>query len=97
VHWFVQILVSVTSPAYLLRLIPATLKQTRRGPVRVELTIEGRSAIMRFTGQPYADDPRYALTTPAILRGVLGICAGPTVRTRLLSCDASTQVCQATW
>ena len=97
VHWFVQMLLSVATPGYLLRLMPATLRQTRRGPVRVAVEVGDRSATMRFTDQPYASDPRYLLSTPAILRAVLGLCVGPSVRTHVSSFDASTQVCVARW
>ena len=56
-HWFVQMLVSVATPAHLLRLMPATLRLTRRGPVRVTVA-DGRA--MRdaaLHGQPYAVRP----------------------------------------
>jgi hypothetical protein len=97
VHWFVQMLVSVATPAHLLRLMPATLRVTRRGPVRVTVQMGERSATLRFTGQPYATDPRYLLATPAIVRGILGLCVGPTVTAHLSHVDASTQVCEVRW
>ncbi len=97
VHWFVQMLVSVATPAHLLRLMPATLGITRRGPVRVSVTTGERSATLRFTGQPYATDPRYRLATPAIVRGILGLCVGPTVSAHLSHVDPTTQVCEVRW
>src|SRR3974390_36445 len=56
VHWFVQLLLSVTTPRYLLRLVPAVIKQTRRGPVRCAVDVRDNAATLRFTGQPYAND-----------------------------------------
>ncbi len=97
VNWFVQMLLSVTTPAYLLRLMPATLRHARRGPVRVSVETGERSAIVRITGQPYASDLRYRLATPAIFRGIVGICVGPGVRGQLTSWDATTQVCDLRW
>jgi hypothetical protein len=97
VHWFVQMLLSVATPEYLLRLMPATLRITRRGPVRVTVQTGERSATLRFTGQPYASDPLYRLTTPAIIRGILGLCVGPTVTAQLTYTDTSTQVCETRW
>lgn len=97
VHWFVQMLVSVATPEYLLRLMPATLRISRRGPVRVHVQMGDRCATLRFTGQPYAGDPRYRLATPAIIRGMLGLCVGPTIATHLSYADSSTQVCEARW
>ena len=97
VHWFLQLLLSVATPRYLLRLFPAALKQTRRGPVRLVVDVREREATLRFTGQPYADDPRYRLATPAIVRAVLGICVGTSARATLTSYDRTTHVCEATW
>jgi hypothetical protein len=97
VHWFVQMLVSVATPEYLLRLMPATLRISRRGPVRVAVQMGERSATLRFTGQPYASDPLYRLCTPAIVRGMLGLCVGPTVTAQLTYTDTSTQVCETRW
>lgn len=97
VHWFVQLLLSVATPEYLLRLMPATLRVTRRGPVRVTVQAGDRAATLRFTGQPYASDPRYRLATPALVRGILGQCVGPTITTHLSYADSSTQVCEARW
>jgi hypothetical protein len=100
VHWFVQMLVSIATPAYLLRLMPTTLALTRRGPVRVTVQVgeaAEKKATLRFTGQPYATDPRYMLSTPAIIRGVVGLCVGPTVTAELSYVDASTHVCDVRW
>jgi len=97
VHWFVQLLLSVTTPRYLLRLFPAVLKQTRRGPVRVAVDVRDNAATLRFTGQPYANDPRYRLATPAIVRAVVSLCVGQTVSTTLTEYDETTQVCEVTW
>jgi hypothetical protein len=97
VHWFVQILLSVATPEYLLKLMPATLRITRRGPVRVAVQTGDHCATLRFTGQPYAGDPRYRLATPAIIRGILGLCVGPTITTHLSYADSAIQVCEARW
>lgn len=97
VHWFVQLLLSVTTPRYLLRLFPAVLKQTRRGPVRLAVDVRDNAATLRFTGQPYANDPRYRLATPAIVRAVLALCVGQTVTAKLTSYDETTHVCEVAW
>lgn len=97
VHWFVQLLLSVATPEHLLRLMPATLRVTRRGPVRVAVQTGERSATLRITGQPYASDPRYRLATPALVRGILGLCVGPRVVAHLSYADSSTQVCEVCW
>ena len=97
VHWFLQILASVTTPRYLLRLMPAALAQIRRGPVRVHIEARERSATLTFTGQPYADDPRYMLSTPALMHALLSLCLGPGAQARLTHVDASTQVCELSW
>ena len=97
VHWFVQLLVSVATPEHLLRLMPATLRVTRRGPVRVSVQTGERCATLRFTGQPYASDPRYRLTTPALVRGILSLCVGQGVTAHLSYTDSSTHVCEVSW
>jgi hypothetical protein len=97
VNWFLRVLASAATPAYLLRLLPTTLSRLRRGPVRVAVVMHERAATLRFTGQPYADDPRYKLATPAFVRALLGVCVGPTVRAHLSFCDASTHVCEVSW
>ena len=97
VHWFVQLLLSVTTPRYLLRLFPAVLKQTRRGPVRCAVDVRDNAATLRFTGQPYANDPCYRLATPAIVRAVLALCVGQGVVATLTEYDETTHVCEVTW
>ena len=97
VHWFFKLLLSVTTPRYLLRLFPTVLKQTRRGPVRLTVDVGEREATLRFTDHPYANDPRYRLATPAIVRAVLTMCVGQSARARLTEYDETTQVCEATW
>lgn len=96
-HWFLQLLVSVTTPRYLLRLVPSALAQIRRGPVRVHIDARESSATLRFTGQPYADDLRYRLATPAIVRSLMSICVGQSARAMLTFFDESTHVCEVSW
>jgi hypothetical protein len=97
VHWFFQLLASVATPRYLLRLFPAVLKQARRGPVRLAVDVREREATLRFTHHPYANDPRYRLATPAIVRAVLSMCVGQGARATLTDYDETTHVCEVTW
>lgn len=96
-HWFLQLLVSVTTPRYLLRLVPTALSQIRRGPVRVQIDTRDDGATLRFSGQPYADDLRYRLATPAIVRSLMSLCVGQSARASLTFYDESTHVCDVTW
>ena len=96
-HWFLQLLVSVTTPRYLLRLVPTALAQLRRGPVRVHVDARDDGATLRFTGQPYADDLRYRLATPAIVRSLMSMCVGQSAKATLTSFDETTHVCDVTW
>ncbi|HEX8791992.1 MAG TPA: hypothetical protein VF765_13650 [Polyangiaceae bacterium] len=97
IHWFLQLLVSVTTPRYLLRLVPAALAQLRRGPVRVHIDARDGGATLRFTGQPYADDLRYRLATPAIVRSLMSMCVGQSAKATLTSFDETTHVCDVSW
>ena len=96
-HWFLQILVSVTTPRYLLRLLPSALRQMRRGTVRLVVDAREDSATLRFTNHPYADHPCYRLATPAILRAILRLCVGQSARATMTSYDATTQVVELAW
>jgi hypothetical protein len=96
-HWFLQILVSVATPRYLLRLLPTALRQIRRGPVRMEVDVRERAATLRFSDHPNADHPCYRLATPAIMRAVLRLCVGPTARASLVESDATTQLVELAW
>ena len=97
IHWFLQLLLSVTTPRYLLRLVPTALAQIRRGPVRVVIEAREGGATLRFTGQPYADDLRYRLATPAIVRALMSVCVGQSARATLTFFDESTHVCDVSW
>jgi hypothetical protein len=97
VHWFVQVLVSVSTPRYLLRLMPAAMRQMRRGPVRMIVDARDRDATLRLVNHPFSDNPCYRLTTPAILRAVLGLCVGPSARATLIESDATTQLVELRW
>jgi hypothetical protein len=97
IHWFLQLLLSVTTPRYLLRLVPTALAQIRRGPVRVHIEAREGGATLRFTGQPYASDLRYRLATPAIVRSLMSVCVGQSARATLTFFDESTHVCDVSW
>ena len=97
IHWFLQLLLSVTTPRYLLRLVPTALAQIRRGPVRVQIDAREDGATLRFTGQPYAGDLRYRLATPAIVRSLMSVCVGQSARATLTSFDETTHVCDVSW
>jgi hypothetical protein len=96
-HWFVQMLASISTPRYLLRLLPATLRQLRRGPVRLTVDVRDRDATLRFTNHPFSDHPCYRLATPAILRAILRLCVGQSARAALVEHDATTQVVHLEW
>lgn len=96
-HWFVQVLVSVTTPRYLLRLLPSALRQLRRGSVRLVVDMRDDSATLRFLNHPNADHPCYRLATPAIMRAVLRLCVGQAARASLSHCDETTQVIELAW
>jgi hypothetical protein len=97
VHWFVQILLSVSTPRYLLRLLPAALRQLRRGSVRMTVDVREREATLRFMNHPFSDHPCYRLATPAIMRAILSLCVGQAARATLAFCDATTQVVELRW
>jgi hypothetical protein len=96
-HWFFRMLVSVSTPHFLLRLYPAALRQMRRGPVKLDMEIHEHDATLRFTDHPFADHPQYRLATPPILRAVLRLCVGPSARATLIDCDVTTQVVKLVW
>ena len=96
-HWFVQVLASVSTPRYLLRLLPAALRQLRRGAVRMTVDVRERDATLRFMNHPFSDHPCYRLATPAILRAVLGLCVGQAAHAVLVESDSTTQVVDLRW
>jgi hypothetical protein len=96
-HWFVRMLASVSTPSYLLRLLPPALRQLRRGPVRLAVEVRPRDATLRFTDHPFSDHPCYRLATPAILRSILRLCVGQSARAALVEHDATTQVVRLEW
>ena len=73
------------------------LKQARRGPVRVKVDVRDREATLRFTEHPYANDPRYRLATPAIVRAVMSMCVGQSASAKITEYDETTQVCEVSW
>jgi hypothetical protein len=96
-HWFLQMLVSVTTPRYFLRLMPTALRQLRRGPVRLDIDVRDSDATLRFMDHPYSDHPQYRLATPAIVRAVMRLCVGQSARATLVEYDATTQVVEVGW
>ena len=96
-HWFLQVLVSVTTPRYLLRLLPTALRQLRRGSVRMVVDVRENAATLRVTHHPFADHPCYRLATPAIMRSTLSLCVGQSARAVLTEYDATTQVVELGW
>jgi hypothetical protein len=90
-------LVSVSSPQFLLHLYPTAMRQMRRGAVKLDIDVREESATLRFTNHPFADHPQYKLATPPIMRAVLRLCVGPSARARLVDFDASTQVVELGW
>jgi hypothetical protein len=96
-HWFLQVLVSVSTPRYLLRLLPAALRQLRRGTVQLVVDARPGSATLRFLHHPHADHPCYRLATPAILKAILRLCVGQSARATMSSCDSTTQVVELSW
>jgi hypothetical protein len=96
-HWFLQILVSASTPRYLLRLLPAALRQVRRGSVRVVVDVREATATLRFINQPFSDHPCYRMATPAILRAILRLCVGQSARATLTQFDSANQVVDLAW
>lgn len=96
-HWFFQMLVSVSTPRYLLRLLPTALRQLRRGPVRLALDVRETAATLRFTHHPFADNACYRMATPAILRAILRLCVGQSARAVLTHYDETTHVVELGW
>lgn len=96
-HGFFKVLLSVTTPRRLLRLLPTAMRQHRRGPLQLLLDIRERDARLRFIGHPFSDHLQYRLATPAIVRATMRLCAGPAVRASLVSFDATTMVVDVSW
>jgi hypothetical protein len=96
-HWFFQMLLSITTPRYFLRLLPTAMRQVRRGPVRMSVDVREHDATLRFEHHPFSDHPQYRLATPAILRAVLRLCVGPSARAELVGFDATTQIVEVGW
>ena len=96
-HWFLQILVSASTPRYLIRLLPAALRQVRRGSVRVVVDVRDATATLRFINQPFSDHPCYRMATPAILRAILRLCVGQSARATLTQFDSTNQVVELAW
>jgi hypothetical protein len=96
-HWFLQMLVSVTTPRYFLRLMPTALRHVRRGPVQLDVDVRERDATLRIAHHPYSDHPPYRLATPAILRAVMRLCVGQSARATLVDYTATTQVVKLAW
>jgi hypothetical protein len=95
-HWFFRMLVSVTTPRYLVRLMPTALRQMRRGSVKLDMDVRDSDATLRVTGHPFADHPLYRLATPAILGGLVRICT-PSGRVTLVEYGPTTQVVHVQW
>jgi hypothetical protein len=95
-HWFFRMLVQVTSPRYLVRLMPTALRQMRRGSVKLDIEVRDNDATLRVTGHPFADHHLYRLATPAILGGLVRICT-PDGRVILVDYGPTTQVVLVQW
>jgi hypothetical protein len=95
-HWFFRMLVSVTSPRYLVRLLPTALHQMRRGSVKLDMEVRDSDATLRVTGHPFSDHPLYRLATPAILGAVVRLCTS-TGRVTLVDYGSTTQVVLVQW
>ena len=95
-HWFFRMFVSVTSPRYLVRLMPTALRQMRRGSVKLDVEVRENDATLRVTGHPFADHPLYRLATPAILGGLVRICT-PSGQVTLVDYGPTTQVVEVRW
>ena len=95
-HWFFRMLVQVTSPRYLVRLMPTALRQMRRGSVKLDVELRDTDATLRVTDHPFADHPLYRLATPAILGGLVRICT-PSGRVILVDYGPTTQVVLVQW
>jgi hypothetical protein len=95
-HWFFRMLLSVTTPRYLIHLMPTALRRLRRGPVRLEMQVRNGDATLRVIDHPFADHPQYRLATPAILGAVVRLCS-PSARVTLVDYGPTTQVVQVQW
>ena len=95
-HWFFRMLLSVTTPRYMIRLMPTALRQMRRGPVKLELQVRQSDATLRVSDHPFADHPLYRLATPAMLGAVMRLCT-PVARVTLVDWSETTQVVEVHW
>ena len=73
---FFRALLSLSTPAFVLRRVPAMWKQIRRGQGAVTVTTEEGEARLAYRDFPYFDDENYRLLTVGSLRAVVRISTG---------------------
>ena len=90
VNRFFQILLGLTSPAFVLRKCPVIWRFVRRGPGSVHVEADETRALVTYRDFPYFEDRNYRLMMEATLRGVGGLARpGERLKVRILRWDAA--------
>ncbi len=76
INRFLRVVLSLTSPAYLLSKMPVFWARHRRNQSRLEVELGARSARLRYAGFPFFGDPNYRILVRGILRKTLEISSG---------------------
>jgi hypothetical protein len=84
VHRFLQMLLRITSPGLMLRMVPTMWRQIRRGAGHVEVEQHDGHAIVRYSEFPWFRDRLYRILTTGSLRAVVGRSAQASARIEVL-------------
>jgi hypothetical protein len=76
VNTFFRVLLRITSPAFLMRKMPALSRQYRRNDWECEVDADDRRAVLRWTRVPYLADRTYRLYMVAMLVKCTEMCTG---------------------
>lgn len=76
VNTFFRIALRITTTTFALRMLPTTWGLLRRGAGKMDVDIEERHAVIRYSAFPYFDDPNYRALVSGTLRPLLRMSTG---------------------
>lgn len=85
-----QMLLRMSSPAFVLRHVPTMWRQIRRGPGQVVVENHDGHSVIRYSEFPWFWDKSYRLLTTASLRAIVRCCANEAPRVEVLDHTSDT-------
>jgi hypothetical protein len=97
VNTFFRVLLRITSPAFLMRHMPALGRQYRKNDWVCEVEADDRRAILHWRRCPYLADRNYRLYVVAMLVKCSQLCTGKRARCDVLSHARDSMTVQVTY